>query len=100
MALDNASIPESTEQDSFEQLRADMLREVPEAVREACHQKAEEFLAACVRYARLMQTGDDPWLGIRCLTESIIYIKEAQGRIEKELIVRRKPNSTVDMFME
>jgi hypothetical protein len=77
-----------------------MLRDVPEAVREAAHQKAEEFLAACVRYARTMQLADDPWLGIRCLTETIIYIKQAQTQIDREVAVRRKPKGTTEMFSE
>lgn len=93
-------IPEIPDQDSIEQLQADMLRDVPEAVREACNEKAEEFLRACVRYARTMQTAADPWHGIRCLTETIVYIQRAQGQLEKELSVGRKPYSTVEMFSE
>lgn len=92
--------PPIPENDSIEQLRADILASDPAAVRKAVDDRAEEFLRGCVRFAKTMQLNDDPWLGIRCLIEATLWIKEAQSRLDREVAGRRKPTRTIDAFKE
>lgn len=85
-------------EDSVAQLEADILESDPQAVLSALDDKAEEFLTACVKFAKAMQLNADPWLGIRCLVEGLAWVKESHERLNKEVAVRRKPTSTMEAF--
>ena len=85
-------------EDTEAKFKADLLRDDPDAVYRAGDAKALEFLKAAVKFAKSMAVSDDPWLGIRCLTEAVIWLKDAQARIDKELASQRKPKSTSEAF--
>jgi len=84
--------------DTLAQLEADILATDPQAVTNSLDDKAEEFLVACVKFAKAMQLNDDPWLGIRCLVEGLAWVKESHERMNKDVAVRRKPTSTMEAF--
>lgn len=81
------------------QIRAELIVDHPEAVNAAVDNKAEEFLLACVKFAKTMSLHDDPFASIRVLTEALIWIQESQGRLEKEVSAQRKPKQTSTAFI-
>jgi hypothetical protein len=72
--------------DSIEQLTADILASDPAAVTRTVDDKAEEFLRACVRFAKTWQLSDDPWLGISHMINATIWINHAQEDLSKEIV--------------
>jgi len=75
---------------SFDQLRADIAESDPAAVLSAVDEKADEFLRACVRFARTMQLSDDPWLGMRHLINAMDWVNHAQVGLHKEIEIKVK----------
>ena len=81
-------------EDTEAKFKADLLRDDPDAVYRTGDAKALEFLKASVKFAKTMALLDDPWAGIRALTEGVIWLRESQGRLEREIETtrRRVPN--------
>lgn len=80
------------------QIRAELIVDQPEAVNAAVDNKAEEFLRACVKFARTASLHEDPFASIRVLTEALIWLRESQGRMEKEVAAQGKPKQTSTAF--
>ncbi len=68
------------------------------AARDAVDAKAEEFLVACVKLAKLWQLSDDPFLAIRHLAAALLVIREATRGVEKELASRPQTTGTWESF--
>jgi hypothetical protein len=85
--------PAAAENDSIETLKADILAdsEGQAAAQRAVDAKAEEFLVACVKFAKLWQLSGDPFLGIRNLAQAIQNINETSKLADKEIKARREP---------
>ena len=76
-------------EDDLSQIRADFLSAHPEAVLETLDMKAEDFLRECVIFAKQMSLAENPYTATRILIDAIIWMKEANEQLAKEISAQR-----------
>ena len=86
--------------DSIEQLQADMTRDpnVAPLLKPRTEEMVREFLDQAVRFSVQWQTMDDPWEAQAILTDALIWVREANKRIDKVVAANRRPKSTAEAF--